>query len=439
MAKPIQKGIDWSALWKKEDWWACWVGGTVLLLALFKVLPRTAAWKTWTEPLAFLPRGWMLDEWIFAYFMQFFIVLILTSIGLAVMRGIHHIRFHPFGLAFIFCLVIVAYWLGNWKVFKDWGLEVVLWALFLGLFVSNVFKVPKWVKGSVNTEFYIKCGLVMLGAEILFSIIIKGGLIGMGQAIAVVLAVWYVTYWIGRRFGLIQSFSGILATGVAICGVSAAIAAGGALKGDPKHVAYTISWVLIIAMPMMIGMPMFAKAIGMKEVVAGAWFGGTIDTTAAVIAAGELLGKTAMTVAALVKMAQNVLIGFAAFLLACWAAFFLERVPGAKRPPFIEIWYRFPKFIVGFIVASAVFSILEPALTETVMKAILGVTAPWRVQWFVLAFVCIGLDTRFMELVKVGGGKPAVVFCLGQLFNILWTLLICYLLWGGIFFEPPIK
>ncbi len=431
------KKIDWSSLWKKEDWWACWVGGFVLLLGLAKWLPATPKWATWTAPLKFLPKNVTYGDFFLDYLIVFAIMFVLTLIALAVMKGWQQVRYHLPGFAIIFALAIIAFWLGNWKTFKAWGLEVVLWALFLGLFISNVLRVPAFMKGSINTEFYIKCGLVMLGAEILFSTIIKGGAIGMGQAIAVVLVVWFFAYWLGRRFGIEESFSSVLATGVSICGVSAAIAAGGAVKGDPKHVAYTISWVLLIAMPMMVFMPMFAKAIKMPEIVAGAWFGGTIDTTAAVVAAGELMGKTAMKVASLVKMAQNVLIGFTAFVLAVWATLVLGRAPGAERPSYAEIWWRFPKFIVGFIAASLLFSLLEPVLTEKVMKAILGITSGWRVIWFVLAFVCIGLDTRFIDLARVGGGKPAAVFCIAQLFNILWTLLICWLLWGGVFFPPP--
>ena len=433
------KGIDWTTLWKKEDWWACWVGGTVLLIALFKMLPELPKWETWTweKPLAFAQGG--VGDFALSWVTAFIFVFVFTSIGLAVMKGLKAIKYHLPGMACIFGIAMLAYWIGNYKLMDEWGLEVVLWALFLGLFISNVLRVPRFMKGSVNTEFYIKCGLVMLGAEILFSIIIKGGLVGMGQAVFVVLGVWLFGYWLGRRLGMTQQFSGIMATGVAICGVSAAIAAGGALRGDPKHVAYVISWVLIIAIPMMVIMPPIAAAVGMTPAVAGAWVGGVIDTTAAVIAAGELIGGVALPVAALVKMAQNVLIGFTAFLIACWATLVLERKPGAERPPFIEIWYRFPKFIVGFILASFIFSVLEGIWGVKAVDDIIDVTKIWRPVWFILAFVCIGLDTRFLDLARVGGGKPALVFVIAQIFNAIWTLGICWLLWGGILFEPPIK
>jgi uncharacterized membrane protein YadS len=262
----------------------------------------------------------------------------------------------------------------------------------------------------------------------------------MAQALIVVLAVWFFAYWVGRRFGLAESFSSVMATGVSICGVSAAIAAGGAVKGDPKHTSHVISLVLLIAMPMLVGMPLLAKAIGLTPAMAGAWVGGTIDTTGAVVAAGTLVDpQTGLQVAALVKMAQNVLIGFAAFFLAIWATFSLERKQGAERPRPIEIWYRFPKFILGFILASVVFSlIVEPAMGAEATSTVLGMTKGYRGWFFALAFVSIGLETRFKDLVAMGKGRPALAFITAQAVNIVWTLLIVWLLWSGTFFEPPI-
>ncbi len=198
------------------------------------------------------------------------------------------------------------------------GLEVVFWALIFGLIVSNFFGVPEWLKPAIKTEFFIKIGLVLLGAEQLFSTIIRVGTYGMIQAIIVIGAVFYVCFWVAKKLGLDDEFASILGTAVSICGVSAAIAAGGAVKGDPKKVSHTISLVLLCAIPMLIFQPLIAKAVGMAPAVAGAWIGGTIDTTGAVVAAGQIAGPLAMGVAVVVKMAQNVLIGAAAFLLALW-------------------------------------------------------------------------------------------------------------------------
>ncbi len=149
----------------------------------------------------------------------------------------------------------------------------MFWALILGLFISNVIGVPAWLKPAIKTELFIKIGLVLLGAEILFPKILSAGIFGMIQAFIVVTMVWYFCYFLALKAGLSKSFACIMSTGVSICGVSAAIAAGGAIKGDPKEVSYTISLILLIAMPMLVLMPIIARTIGMPDAVAGAWIG----------------------------------------------------------------------------------------------------------------------------------------------------------------------
>jgi uncharacterized membrane protein YadS len=151
------------------------------------------------------------------------------------------------------------------------------------------------------------------------------------------------------------------------------------------------------------------------------------------VAAGAIAGPEAMAVAVVVKMAQNVLIGVAAFGLAIWFAF-KGQVAGGEKPSPMDIWTRFPKFVLGFIVASLVFSFF---MTEAQAKSVTGVTAGLRGWWFTLAFLCIGLETRFKELIQMGGGKPAFVFLTAQAFNIVWTLILSYLIFGGILFAVP--
>jgi uncharacterized integral membrane protein (TIGR00698 family) len=355
---------------------------------------------------------------------------IFASIGIAVM-GMPLGKFIP-GFPFVFVLSLIAAIVGGNATISYWGLETVFWALLLGLLISNTVGVPGWAKEGVKTEYFIKIGLVLLGAEILFTTIVRVGAYGMVQSIIVIAAVFYVCYWVAKKLGLDDEFASILATGVSICGVSAAIAAGGAVKGDPKKVSHTISLVLLCAIPMLIFQPLIAKAAGWLPAVAGAWIGGTIDTTGAVVAAGAIAGPEAMSVAVVVKMAQNVLIGVVAFLLAIWFVFKGKEV--GERPGAMEIWFRFPKFVLGFIIASIAFSFF---MSEAFAKGVTGITTPIRAWWFNLAFICIGLDTRFKELVAMGGGRPAAAFLIAQGFNILWTLLLAYLIFGGVLFPVP--
>jgi uncharacterized integral membrane protein (TIGR00698 family) len=338
------------------------------------------------------------------------------------------------GFPIVFILSAVSYFVAGNSIVSYYGLEVVFWALILGLLISNLFGVPEWVKPAIKTEFFIKIGLVLLGAEVLFGTIAKVGAYGMVQSVLVIGGVFYFCIWFARKMGLDDDFGAILATGVSVCGVSAAIAAGGAVKGDPKKVSHVISLVLLCAIPMLILEPLIAKAVGMLPGVAGAWIGGTIDTTGAVVAAGAIAGPEAMSVAVVVKMAQNVLIGLVAFLLAIWFAF-KGQAAGGEKPSLMEIWTRFPKFVLGFIVASIVFSFF---MGEAQAKSVTGITAGLRGWWFTLAFLCIGLETRFSDLMKMGGGKPAVVFLVAQGVNIIWTLILAYLIFGGILFPAPI-
>ncbi len=295
------KRTDWSSLWKKEDWWAVWVGFSILLLGTLKWLPAPPVIAKWTNVAGSLPVG--LGTLVPA---SVLLVLILGLTIFGVALGGKDARRYALGFLAVFSISFLAMWIGKYAGFSKWGLETVLWALLLGLVIGNIWRIPEWLKAATQTVFFMKIGLVLLGAVMLFSTLVKGGIIGMGQALLIVPAIWFVAYWIARRLGMSLDFSGIMASGVSICGVSAAIAAGGALKGNPKHVSYVISLILLVAVPMLVVMPLLTRAIGLPPAVAGAWIGGTIDTTGAVVAAGTLVDpKTGLQVASLVKMSQE--------------------------------------------------------------------------------------------------------------------------------------
>jgi uncharacterized integral membrane protein (TIGR00698 family) len=505
-----KQGIDWSTLWKKDDWMSVWIGFLILILFMAGATFKLPGWKWMTEG-TFMSK---LPEWsskvealgkeaekmdelglkmgtatlksaldtkdranigkvagkvekiaqevkdsgfrskadklakdikgdagatvgkVFSgdnLLKALYLLIgfwILGSIGMAFM-GMSIGKFTA-GFPIVFILSALAFFVAGNTAISYYGLEVVFWALLFGLFISNIFGVPEWLKTAVKTEFFIKIGLVLLGAEVLFTTIVKVGAYGMVQSILVIVAVFYVCFWVAKKLGLDDEFASILGAAVSICGVSAAIAAGGAVKGDPKKVSHTISLVLLCAIPMLIFEPIIAKALGWGPVMTGAWLGGTIDTTGAVVAAGAIAGTQAMSVAVVVKMAQNVLIGAAAFLLAIWFTF--KGKEATEKPGAMEIWFRFPKFVVGFIVASIIFSFF---MTEAGAKAVTGITGSLRGWWFTLAFLCIGLDTQFKELAAMGGGRPAAAFLIAQAFNILWTLLLAWLIFGGVLFPIP--
>ena len=424
--------IDWSSLFRKEDWLVVWMGFVILILATSGMITKVPSIRSWSYNIS---DALKLGD-LFQLTLLGFGILALTTAGVK-LKGEKLLNYWS-GFPIIFVLSILAFIISKQALIKYYGLSYVLWALLLGLVISNITGTPELLKGSIKTELFIKIGLVLLGAEILFPTIIKGGLVSVAQSLCAVLVTWYFCYYIAKRAGLSQSFASIMATAVSICGVSAAIAAGGAIKGDKKEISYTISMVLLTSIVMLVAEPFIARMLGLPSAVAGAWIGGTIDTTGAVVAAGALYDEIAMTAAAIVKLAQNVLIGIAAFGLAVYWSLRVERQPDEK-PSLRDIWYRFPKFIVGFMAASLIFSFtLMPSIGETAVTSILDLTKGLRGWFFCMSFVCIGLETRFSELMKVGGTKAAVVYLTAQFVNIVLVYFLAWLFFGGVFFPTPL-
>ena len=335
----------------------------------------------------------------------------------------------------IFFLATVSLIIAGNRSINYYGIEYVVFALLIGLVLSNLFHLPVWIIEAARSEFFIKTGLIILGSSILFTDIVRAGIPGILQSILVVAAVWFFALWLSRKLKVDDEFGVILASAVSICGVSAAIVASGAIKGDKKKLSYVTTLVLLVAIPMLIILPWIIRELGIPEIVGGAWLGGTLDTTASVTAAAELVGPAATKAGVIVKFSQNVLIGIAAFFIAAW--WVLRKTAnkdGQEKPSLKLIWERFPKFVLGFIAASLIFSFLIPTSTG---KQVSGILNSLRTIWFALAFVSIGLEARFTDLFRVQGGRPALAFIGAQLFNIIWTLIWAYLLFGGILFPSP--
>ncbi|MEO8238195.1 MAG: putative sulfate exporter family transporter [Flavobacterium sp.] len=271
----------------------------------------------------------------------------------------------------IFALIIA----GNTTI-KGLNLEAVIFSLLIGLAIGNLFKLPEWFRTALSTEFFVKIGLVLLGTGVIFSDILKAGSLGLIQALIVVLSVWYFAFWLCKKLKVDDELTMMISSAVSICGVSAAIATSGAIKGDPKKLLYVISMVLVTAVPMMIFMPIIAKYFNFPEEVTGAWLGVSIDTSGAVVASGTLVGETALKISTIVKFSQNVLLGIAAFAISVYWTYTHNKSSEAvaSKPTLGVIWERFPKFVIGFIVASLVFSfLLTSEVRDTVKKPTLKI------------------------------------------------------------------
>ena len=371
-------------------------------------------------------------------------IMLLTAIGIWSM-GQNVVNYSLAFLA-VFAFAIMSFTIANHHIVDAYGLSYAAWALLLGLLISNTVGTPKWLKPGIRTEMYIKAGLVLLGAEILFGKILSIGVPGLMVAWLVTPTVIIFMWFFGTRVLKIASKSLviIIAAATSVCGVSAAIAVAAASRAKKEELTLAVGMTLIFTVLMMIFMPMFISYVGMGPVLGGAWMGGTIDSTGAVVAAGAFLGPRAEAVAAVVKMIQNILIGAVAFAVALFWITSVERDLDAPRPGLGQIWVRFPKFIVGFVAASILFSfILAPLFTSlfdgnglrlvesSVIKA---VTNPLRGWFFCLAFVSIGLESNFAEMAsQLEGGKTLVLYIVGQSFNLILTLLIAWLAFSVLF------
>jgi uncharacterized integral membrane protein (TIGR00698 family) len=416
-----------ASWWQNEDWLAV-IAAIPLIAAVvygWKVQLPTLAWKSGAD-LGSVFSGANLT----AIAVTSVILILLSTLVLAPSLGKKAMSFLG-GACVVFALAWIAQWLAANATIKSYGLEYVIFALAIGLLLSNLMPLPAWLVTAVRTEFFIKTGIVIMGAGMLFSDLISAGAPGMIQALLVIPVIWYITFFFCRRLKVDDEFGVMLATSVSICGVSAAIAACGAIQGDKKKLSYVTSVVLLCAVPMMILMPWCVKWMGLSEEVGGAWLGGTLDSTGSVVAASKLVGETATQVGTVVKLSQNVLIGVAAFILSVWWTLRSRSADGkAPKADFGVIWERFPKFVLGFVGASLVFSFfMDPKVAKDLDKPLRGL----REIWFAAAFVCIGLETRLADLARLGGARPAIAFVGGQGVNILWTLFLAWVLFGIIF------
>ena len=436
-----------SLLLTHDDWLAVWVG--VLVLAVSFALVATVG-KPIGEYIS-KPGSWQLSplEGLLAAgqgispLVGSFIAGGVIALLFAFAQGLRGKSMGQFLLAYVgvFVLATVAYVLSGQKVVKAYNLEYALWALLVGLIISNTIGTPKLLRPAMLTEFYIKTGLVLLGAEVLMSKLVALGLPGIGVAWVVTPIVLITTFWFGQRVLKMESptLNMVISADMSVCGVSAAIATAAACRAKKEELSLAISLSLAFTVVMMTIMPAVIKALGLDPYIGGAWLGGTIDSTGAVAAAGGILGDTALEVAATVKMIQNILIGVTAFCVAIYWTAYVEPHATGERVGAIEIWNRFPKFVLGFVAASVVFSLIYTympggeALTGDMIK---GITKTLRGWLFCLAFVCIGLETNFRQLLpQLKGGKPLVLYLCGQTLNLCLTLLMAWLMFGVLF--PP--
>lgn len=409
-----------------EDWAVVILGSLVILSSLFFFLLPIPVFK-WDSLSSLTDKIFQLEN-LTAIFIQFVFITVIGAVGAFIMGK--SVKNFLMGFPVVYVLTILALLIAGSSSMRALNLEAVIFSLMIGLAISNFFTLPQWFKSALSTELFVKIGLVLLGTTVIFADILKAGSLGLIQALVVVISVWYFAFWLCKKLKVDDELTMMISSAVSICGVSAAIATSGAIKGDSKKLSYVISMVLITAIPMMIFMPYIAHYFSFPQAVTGAWLGGSIDTSGAVVASGTLVGEEALKISTIVKFSQNVLLGIAAFAISIYWSYTNHKDENGERvkPTLGVIWERFPKFVLGFLGASLLFSFFLPQEAISNVKDSLK---NLQGAWFALAFTSIGLETNFKDLFGNQSKKPLYAFLLAQLFNVIITLIIAFYLFGG--------
>ena len=433
---PAAQRMGWRELWMKEDWWAIWLGlGLVLAAYLFFragsslrwVAITPAAWSQWPDLAHHFATNWI------RYLAQFALWLVLFSVALSAL-GYRARQFLP-AFAFVYLASVVIFTLGQWSEAARYNLEPPLVALALGLVISNLIGLPRSLDAGFRVEFYIKTGIVLLGATLPFTLIVWAGPVTVLQASIVSIVTFLVIFTAARRFGLDRRQSAVLGTGGAVCGVSAAIAVSGAVGARKEDTSIAITTVIVWAIVMIFFLPFAARALGLPTGIAGAWIGTSEFADAAGLAAAEAYGHMAGAGSGIAGTAdqatfaftlmkvvgRDVWIGIWAFVLAIVATTYWERSEGGTTDV-AQIWWRFPKFVLGFLAASLLVTAVTQhySLSEYNKLVAPGLVAPLkglRTWAFIFCFFSIGLTTRFREL-AAAGLRPMLAFAIGAVVNV---------------------
>lgn len=294
------------------------------------------------------------------------------------------------------------------------NIEYVLWAILLGLVISNTMGVPKIFRSGVQTyEFWLKAGIVLLGARFLLGDILKlGGVSLVLVAIEITGAIAFMTL-LGRAFHLKPKLTSLLAVGSAVCGVSAIIAAQGAIEADEEDSSFSIAAILALGAFALFTFPLIGHALHLGDRAYGIWAGLAVDNTAEATAAGALYSDAAGKLAVLVKSTRNAMIGFVVLAYAIyWAS---QGQAKTVRHKAAFLWQKFPKFVLGFLLISLL------ATYQFFNKEQVGALANLSRWAFLLTFAGVGLRTNFRDMRKQGL-RPFAVGAIGEVVIALFTL-----------------
>jgi uncharacterized membrane protein YadS len=320
-------------------------------------------------------------------------------------------------------------------------------ALVVGLIISNLIGVPRWLDEGFRVEFYIKLGIVLLGATLPFTLIIWAGPVAILQASMVSLVTFFVIFFVARKLGLNQRLAAVLGAGGAVCGVSASIAVAGAVRARKEDPPIAITLVVLWAIVLIFALPLVSRALHLPTGVGGAWIGTSEFADAAGLAAAQSYGglagtegitgttEQALTSYTLIKViGRDVWIGIWAFALALISVTKWEKSEVNARPKAGQIWERFPKFVLGFLLASILTTFVVHGHTlrdynSAVKPSLIAPLTALRTWAFTFSFLSIGLTTRFRELASAGR-KPFLAFTAGVVVNVILGYILSVKVFG---------
>jgi uncharacterized membrane protein YadS len=440
----------WGELWSKEDYWAIWIGLAIVFASC--ILFWNGANLRW---LAVLPPKWasfsqvtgdLATNWS-RYLAQFVFWLAAFSVALTALG--YRARSIAPAFALLFVAAYAIFVIGQWEGAVHYNLEPPLLALFFGLLVANTVGVPQWLEAGFRVEFYVKTGIVLLGATVPFSLIALAGPVAILQAFIVSIVTFGVIYFTAVKLGLDRRFAATLGAGGAVCGVSAAIAVAAAVGAKKEHTSVTITAVVLWAIVMIFLLPLVSRLLLLPTGVAGAWIGTSEFADAAGIAAAQAYGGFAGKIAGITGtsdqavqaftlmkvVGRDVWIGIWAFVLAIVATTRWDVQEAGSKPDAGEIWRRFPKFVIGFLIASIVVTAATAhySLADYNKIAVPGLIGPikdLRTWAFIFCFLSIGLTTRFRDL-AAAGRKPLAAFSTGVLVNVILGFILSVYVFGS--------
>jgi uncharacterized integral membrane protein (TIGR00698 family) len=421
----------------REDWWAVAVG--IGLIAVAGVLFASGGSIKW---IAIAPQKWShladVGAQLQAHWPQFLALFALWAGVFTVATSALGYRAQEFlgTFALLYVVSLLLYFLGLWDQAAKYSLEPPLVGLVLGLLISNTVGVPRWANAGLRVELFIKTGIVLLGTGLPLTLIAWAGPVALVQAAIVSLVTFGVIYFIATRLGLDRRLAAVLGTGGAVCGVSASIAITGAVGAKKEHSSVAISLVVFWAIVLIFVLPLVSRSLGLASGVAGAWIGTSELADATGLAAAQIYGGFAGKVAGIAGkpddavnaftlmkvIGRDIWIGVWCFVLSIIAVTRWQS-QGAQQARAAQIWQRFPKFVIGFLLASLIITLVSHGYSyadykQKVLPSLVTPLQSLRVWAFTFTFLSIGLTTRIREFAAVGA-KPFYAFTAGVIVNVI--------------------